>query len=200
MLSPYDRAECALAAGADAVFALPTVWTLRDAEHYAMGGVHLLSRLGATHLAFGAETADLPLLRECAERLETQDDTFRAALRERLGEGMGYPGAVMRAMEACSPACGNLLRKPNNILAVCYLRAMIRLGVQMEPVVIERTGDYRTDPVDPEAPSASAIREAIARGDWGRARRPLWRTDPEGRSEAPAWREKYPGRIGWTRS
>ena len=33
MLSPHDRAACALAAGADAVFMLPTAWTVRNAEH-----------------------------------------------------------------------------------------------------------------------------------------------------------------------
>ena len=33
LLSPYARAEAALAAGADAVFALPVCWTVRDAEH-----------------------------------------------------------------------------------------------------------------------------------------------------------------------
>ena len=64
LLSPFSRAECALSAGADAVFALPVLWTVRDAEHYALGAVSLLSSLGATHIAFGAETADLLLLQK----------------------------------------------------------------------------------------------------------------------------------------
>ena len=39
LLSPSDRAFCALSAGADAVFSLPVCWTVRDAEHYALGAV-----------------------------------------------------------------------------------------------------------------------------------------------------------------
>lgn len=70
LLSPFVRAECALASGADAVFALPVLWTVRDAEHYALGAVSMLASLGVTHLAFGAETADLPLLQRTADLLE----------------------------------------------------------------------------------------------------------------------------------
>ena len=50
LLSPADRARCALEAGADAVFALPVLWTVRDAEHYALGAVSLLGSLGVTLL------------------------------------------------------------------------------------------------------------------------------------------------------
>ena len=45
LLSPSDRARLALEAGADAVFSLPVLWTVRDAEHYALGAVSLLSNL-----------------------------------------------------------------------------------------------------------------------------------------------------------
>ena len=41
ILSPADRAKMALSAGADAVFALPAAWAVRDAEHFALGGVSI---------------------------------------------------------------------------------------------------------------------------------------------------------------
>ena len=82
LLSPSDRARCALEAGADAVFSLPAAWTVRDAEHYALGAVSLLARLGATHLAFGAETPDEALLGRAADLLESPPPAFEAALKE----------------------------------------------------------------------------------------------------------------------
>lgn len=54
MLSPGDRARMALYCGADAVFALPAVWAVRDAEHFALGGVALLDGLGVDAISFGA--------------------------------------------------------------------------------------------------------------------------------------------------
>ncbi len=169
MLSPWDRAACALAAGADAVFLLPTVWTLRDAEHYALGGVSLLAGLGATHLAFGAETAETALLRRAAETLEDPGETFRARLRGHLETGAGYPRALELAMKETDPEAAGLLNGPNNLLGICYLRAIRRLGAEMTSVVIARAGGYRETVVSPENPSATSLRKAIRRGDYAAA-------------------------------
>ena len=169
LLSPFDRAACALSAGADAVFALPVCWTVRDAEHYALGAVHCLASLGADRLAFGAETADLSLLRQTADLLEDPPAVFRNALHDALAEGAGYPGAVSAAAGVCLPESRKVLDRPNNILAVCYLRAIRRLRLSMEPVVIPRSGEYHAELVCPESPSTSALRNALRRGAWQNA-------------------------------
>ena len=166
LLSPCDRARCALGAGADAVFALPVLWTVRDAEHYALGSVSLLASLGATHLAFGAETDDLSLLFRTAELLESPSPGFTSFLRRSLAAGTGYPAALSAAVSAVLPEASGLLDRPNNTLAVCYLRAILRLEVNLQPVVIRRTGNYRAEAVDVSAPSASALRSALRRGDY----------------------------------
>ena len=169
LLSPFLRAECALAAGADAVFSLPVCWTVRDAEHYALGAVSLLASLGATHLAFGAENADLSLLQRTADLLENPSSTLNESLHAHLREGFGYPAALSAAVNRCFPESGSVLEHPNNILAVCYLRALRRLSLSLVPVPVSRSGAYHSDRVDPEAPSASALRSAFRRGAWGNA-------------------------------
>ncbi len=169
ILSPFLRAECALSYGADAVFALPVLWTVRDAEHYALGAVSALSSLGATHLAFGAETADLPLLQRTAALLEEPPALLQDVLHSSLSGGKGYPAALAEAAGACIPESRDLLRYANNILAVCYLRAICRLGIQLTPVVIPRSGSYHSDRPDPVSPSASAVRESLLRGSWAQA-------------------------------
>lgn len=169
LLSPSDRAFCALSAGADAVFALPVCWTVRDAEHYALGAVSLLSSLGVTHLAFGAETPDLSLLRRAAEQLESPSGALNASLRNHLDGGMGYPAALSAALSASLPEAAGLLDRPNNILAVCYLRAILRLNAAVEPVIVPRRGSYHAAEIDPSSPSASALRAALLRGNYHEA-------------------------------
>ena len=169
LLSPADRARCALEAGADAVFCLPVSWTLRDAEHYALGAVSLLSRLGATHLAFGSENADPDLLRRSADLLEEPVPAFDAVVKEKLSAGLGWPSAVSAAMSAVLPEAAGLLDRPNNILAVCYLRAIRRLALPLQPVIVPRAGNYHAVSVDPAAPSASALRDALLRGSYAEA-------------------------------
>ncbi|MBQ9251167.1 MAG: nucleotidyltransferase family protein [Clostridia bacterium] len=166
MLSPYDRARCALAAGADAVFALPAAWTVRDAEHYALGAVILLQRLGITHLAFGAEAESLEVMGRIAELLENPTDSFQQALHRGLKAGTGYPRAVSQALERINPAWAEIMNQPNNILAICYLRAILRLDAHIQPVLIPRQGGYHADRIDPEQPSASVLRGALERGNY----------------------------------
>ena len=169
LLSPGDRARCALEAGADAVFSLPVCWTLRDAEHYALGAVSLLAGLGATHLAFGAETAETALLGRTADLLENPPSRFNEVLKETLAGGSGWPAAVSAALADVLPEARGLPDKPNNILAVCYLRAIRRLALTLQPVVIHRAGSYHAAAVNPESPSASALREALLRGSYTEA-------------------------------
>ena len=119
LLSPSDRARLALEGGADAVFSLPVLWTVRDAEHYALGAVSLLSKLGVTDLAFGAETADESLLLRAADLLENPSPSFSAVLKENLSSGTGYPAALSAAFSSILQEAEGLLDQPNNILAVC---------------------------------------------------------------------------------
>ena len=170
LLSPADRARMALSAGADAVFALPVQWAVRDAEHFALGGVFILAGLGCDAISFGAETAQLPLLQEAAQLLESPDDGFAAGVQSCLAEGMPYPAAVSAAMEAALPGSGAVLASPNNTLAVCYLRAMTRLGAKMEAVPVQRLGGYHASALGDALPSATALRGAILRGDWAKVR------------------------------
>ena len=167
LLSPADRAACALRAGADAVFELPFSCAVREAETYALGAVSLLSALGCTHLAFGAESANLSLLTRAAETVDLP--ALTVTLHQHLGKGRGFPAALSAAVEALDPEAGLLLRQPNNILAVSYLRALRKLRSPLIPVVIPRAGDYHGGSIDASAPSASALRGALLRGDYSSA-------------------------------
>ena len=170
LLSPADRAKMALNAGADAVFALPAAWAVRDAEHFALGGISILAGLGCQALSFGTEDTDLSALQTAAQLLEAPDDTFTAAVRRHMEAGLPYPAALSAAMEAAHPGCGALLEKPNSTLAVCYLRAMLRLNASMEVVPVQRLGSYHDSTLGNALPSATALRGAILRGDWAKVR------------------------------
>ena len=164
MLSPLDRAACAVHEGADAVFMLPVLWTVRDAEHYALGAVSMLAGLGITHLAFGAETPDPGLLDRTACLLEDSPPQLTESLALHLSEGKGYPAALSAAADECMPGSGAVLALPNNILAVCYLRALHRLHSSVVPVIIPRRGSYHSPDLHTGMPSASALRGSLYRG------------------------------------
>ena len=166
LLPAHARAEMALLCGADAVVQLPYAFSVREAEYFALGGVSILHGLGCvTHLSFGCETADIGLLTRAAALLDTPDEQMTASLQAGLHQGLSYAAAQGRAVEKrlCLPR--GALDAPNTALALCYLRALRRLGSKMIPVAILREGDYRASELA-AFPSSSALRGAILRGDW----------------------------------
>ena len=79
IVSKWARAEMALRCGADLVFELPALFAVRDAAHFAQGGVQLLSALGVEWLGFGSETGELaPLLAAAWAGIDA--DALRAGL------------------------------------------------------------------------------------------------------------------------
>ena len=152
------RAEAALRCGADLVLELPLTAALSSAEGFAAGGVRILSALGCDQLCFGTETESLEVLRRSAEA--NLDPAFDALLRRELEGGCSYAAARQRALE--SLGAGEGVCSPNDILAVEYLKALLRQNSSMKPLPIRRPGSYHADTLDPEAPSATALRAALA--------------------------------------
>ena len=166
---PRARAEAALLAGADMVLELPCAFSVRDAEHFALGGVEILTRLGfATHISFGAEDGAAPL-DKAAQLLEHPTPAFSAALEASLARGSAFAAAQGEALTAC---LGNAeaWSKPNNILALCYLRAIRRLQSPLIPLPVRREGDYHAQSLETNPwPSATAVRKAFLAGDHASA-------------------------------
>lgn len=159
----FSRAEIAVRNGADMVIELPAVYSCANAETFAKGGVEIINSLGiADKLCFGAEDADADLLKLAGEAFE--DEEFKEELKRLMDSGEYYPRAVEKALEAIySPALASTAQKPNNILAVEYIKAL--KGTEIEPVAVERIGAaHDSSDVSGNITSASNIREMIKSG------------------------------------
>ena len=138
ILEKYRRAQAAARCGADLVLELPLSACLWSAAGFAWGAVSLLEALGCvTHLSFGAEHADLTLLRRAAALSRSEGNE---ALRQGLAAGLSYAAAMQQAVSAADPEAGALLASPNNTLAVEYLSALRTLHSAIEPIAVERVG------------------------------------------------------------
>jgi len=160
--SKHARAEAAVRCGVSLVLELPLPWCLSSAEGFARGAVGLLAASGVVDtLSFGSESADLSRLRRCAEALE--DPGFPTLLRGRLAGGTPFAAARERAVAALAgEETASVLRRPNDLLAVEYLRAAGRLGYRPEILPVARTGAEHDGPG-----SASDLRRRMAAGeDW----------------------------------
>ncbi|MBQ4424953.1 MAG: nucleotidyltransferase family protein [Lachnospiraceae bacterium] len=165
VLDKYQRAEAALSAGADLVLELPPSKATGGAELFARGAVQMAAACGCVDtLCFGAEEADLSRLQEAAGLWQRED--FEDALQAALRQGLAFPAAVAEAAARVCPAAAAVLDRPNNILAVEYLKAIRKQGSTVQPLVIPRiASDYRSDELPQEGfASAGALRKALRAG------------------------------------
>ena len=168
VLDKWTRARHAVEGGTDLVLELPFVFACRSAQDFARGGISLLSRLGiVSHLAFGMEAEELAPLIEVAARID--EEPVQRCLRKHLDEGHSYAGALTRALTAETAVSEDMLRAPNNILAIEYLRALHVLAPQIVPIGIRRRAAQHGDiHLHAGITSASSIRQVLA------AARPPW--------------------------
>ena len=160
LLSKWDRADLAIQGGCDLVLELPFAFACRSAQDFARGGVRLLERLGIVNtLAFGAETADLAALQNCAAAMD--EPSLQAELHDAIAAGASYATALTDCTAAHTAVDASILRQPNNILAIEYLRCLRRSSLQ--PLLIPRQGaSYHDACLDAPNASAKAIRRALS--------------------------------------
>lgn len=160
LLSKWDRADIAIQGGCDLVLELPFAFACRSAQDFARGGVRLLERLGIVNtLAFGAETADLTALQNCAAAMD--EPSLQAELHDAIAAGASYAAALTACTAARTAVDTAILRQPNNILAIEYLRCLRHSPLQ--PLLIPRQGaSYHDAHLDAPNASATAIRRALS--------------------------------------
>lgn len=162
IINKWERTKMALGAGVDVVVELPTLFAVSSAREFAHGAICALNTLQVSEFVFGAEHAELPGLRRAAELLEEEPPTLQQKLRNMLKQGMPFAAARAQALAAVEPQLAELIRLPNNILAISYLQALIRLKAKIRPHVIQRQGPgFHSSKLTTRWASASAIRNAL---------------------------------------
>ncbi|HZW97539.1 MAG TPA: nucleotidyltransferase family protein [Bacillota bacterium] len=156
LISPFQRSKTALAAGADLVLALPELFALSSAEGFAAGAVRSILATGITQeIACGAEDPDYDKLKIISDLLSAESSQYKEDLKAGIKEGLGFAAAREQAIvkETQDLKLASLLSKPNNILAIEYLKALtsydneFKIGLTLYPRI--------------NTPSASEIRDAI---------------------------------------
>ena len=166
---PIDlRTRMALNCGVDMVLEIPSYACCQSAEVFAQASVSILNHLAVVDdLFFGCEDNDAALLDRIADILTVEPALFKEKLNSSLREGNSFPAARSQALFAVmpDPAACQILSRPNNILAIEYMKALKKTGSRIRPVPVRRIGDpYHAETVSSDGPaSATAIRSMLTR-------------------------------------
>ncbi len=167
MIDKYSRAAMACSDKIDLVLELPFVYATGSAYDFANGAVNILNRLGSIdYLCFGAETDNIQAFNTLADILCEEPDTFKYYLKDALSSGMSYPAARTNAIMnyTSDKDLSELIKTPNNILALEYICALKRSSSNIKPIMIKRTANnYHDKTIDSQIASATAIRELTSK-------------------------------------
>ena len=148
LINKFEKAKIALQNEVDMVIELPTIYSISSAENFALGGIKILNEIGnIDYLVFGIEEENLEKLQAIADVLVNEDDEFKRNIKEELDKGNSYPKAreIVLKKVLSSENVENIMQKPNNILAIEYLKALKTTNSKIKPFAIKRKNTMHND-------------------------------------------------------
>ena len=176
IINKWARTKMALNAGVDLIIELPFVFSTQDANGFAFGAVKLLDSLQIIdYLCFGCETDNLDTLYSISNFLHIEPQKYKELIVHNSKNGYEFPRARAQALceyhrivgidglEKISPLeLSKLLKYPNNILALEYIKHLINLKSKIKPMAIKRMGAcYHQKNIKGKISSATSIRNEI---------------------------------------
>ena len=163
VLDKYTRASMALNSGVNLVIELPVNYAVSSAESFAAGALKVLDYIKADSIAFGSESGDIERLSKLAHILCDNEDTLYKEISKYTANGISYAAARQKVVEKLTDKdTAAMLTSSNNILAVEYLKAIIKNNYAIKPYTVQRQGDsYNDTDIRSEYASATALRENL---------------------------------------
>lgn len=163
VLDKYTRTSMALNSGVNLVVELPVNYAVSSAESFAAGALKVLDYVKADSIAFGSESGNIERLSKLAHILCDNEDTLYKEISKYTANGISYAAARQKVVEKLTDKdTAALLTSSNNILAVEYLKAIIKNNYAIKPYTVQRQGDsYNDTDIRSEYASATALRENL---------------------------------------
>ena len=160
VLDKYTRTSMALNSGVNLVIELPVNYAVSSAESFAAGALKVLDYIKADSIAFGSESGNIERLSKLAHILCDNEDTLYKEISKYTANGISYAAARQKVVEKLTDKdTAAMLTSSNNILAVEYLKAIIKNNYAIKPYTIKRQGDsYNDTDIRSEYASATALR------------------------------------------
>ncbi|MGO1820465.1 MAG: tRNA(Met) cytidine acetate ligase, partial [Senegalia sp. (in: firmicutes)] len=157
----WSRAKMAIDSGVDLVIELPTLYSTMSAEFFSYGAIKILDSLNSIDfISFGSETNDLKKLNSISKILAFEPLEFKYSLKKYLNEGNVFPKARSLALKEIlkDKDLDKIINNPNNILAIEYMKSLIKLKSTIKAHSIKRiSSNYNDKNLTGEISSATAI-------------------------------------------
>jgi len=157
ILNKWDKTKICLEYGIDLVVELPTLYATQAADMFAYGAINILYNLKIDTLVFGTECDNIEDLVTMA-KIQLDNKKYDELVKKYLDAGLNYPTAMAKAIYDIS---NKKIEKPNDLLALSYIKEIIKNKYEIAPISIKRTNEYHSKNSDSNIISANLIRKML---------------------------------------
>lgn len=157
IINKWDKTKIALEEGIDLVIELPTLYATQSADIFAYGAISILNKFKIDTLVFGSESNDTASLTKLAN-IQINNPEYDLLVKKYLDTGINYPTAMSKALKDIAKTT---IDKPNDLLALSYIKQIIKNNYQITPISIKRTNNYHDKEIKSNIINATLIRELI---------------------------------------
>lgn len=158
IMDKWERTRVLLNNSVDMVIEFPFAFASQGADIFANGAIDILKKLKIDCLVFGTECDDIDKLIRIAN-LQLNSKEYNDLVKKLLDEGYNYPTAMSTAIDSFLFL---KIDKPNDLLALSYVKEIIRQNADIIPISIKRTNDYHDISICQEIVSGTAIRNLLS--------------------------------------
>lgn len=157
ILDKWTRAQLAIQNGADLVVEIPYAFVTQSADYFSYAAITLLEKLKVEKLIFGSESNCIEDLIQIAKAQLGEKD-FDKLVKIYSKFGYNYPTSLSLALKDLT---GKVIKTPNDILGITYIKTILKYQYKIKPVAIQRTNEYHCKELTGLISSATSIREHI---------------------------------------
>ncbi len=157
IMNKWNKTKIALDNNVDIILELPFIFTNQSADTFAYAGLKLLSEMKIDTLVFGSETADKELLYK-ASKVQISNKEFDDLVKQYIDNGENYPTSLWKATTNLT---GIDIKGSNDILAISYIKEIIKNNYNIDFLPIKRTNEFKSLEEKDSILSAFAIREKL---------------------------------------
>ena len=157
ILTRNDKTKIALDNQIDLIVELPFAYATQSADIFAYGALKILNTLKIDTLIFGSETNNIEEITKIANT-QLNNKEYDKLVKQYLSTGINYPTALNKALSQIN---NKAIKEPNDLLALSYIKEIIKNKYPIIPISIKRIGSYHEKEVKNEFANASLIREKI---------------------------------------
>lgn len=160
LLNKWNKTLIALQNQVDLVIEIPFAFSNQSADTFAYAGVNLLANLNIDTLVFGSESSDKDKLIDAA-KVQLNNNEFDDLVKTYLDKGENYPTSLSKATKDLI----NIdIKESNDILAISYIKEILKNNYDIDILPIKRTNDYKSLEED-NISSGYLIREKILKNE-----------------------------------